>query len=435
VALGSRAWPAAAPTSTTQAPQVRVATPAPAYGNQGPYFPPAGGVPPQQIPTSGGILDNDPILGGGSVFNDAGDEDPTRDLELRIRATETQTGRLMFGVGVNSDAGLMGNIVLDEQNFDWTRWPRNWEEIRNATAWRGAGQRLRIEAVPGTIVQRYMINFQEPYLLDTGVSLGLSAFYFDRRYRYWWENRIGGRVSLGYQFAADLTGAFSFRGEKVGVHHPFIPTPPELAAAVGDSSLYGFRAQLTHDTRDNAFLATSGHFFQISFEQVVGTYNYPRVELDIRRSFLLREHADGSGRHVFTLSGRAGYTGSNTPIYDHFFAGGFSTIRGFDFRGVSPISGGIQVGGEAMLLASAEYQFPITADGMLRGVVFCDSGTVEPTLSDWNDKYRVAPGFGLRILVPAMGPAPIALDFAFPIAVENGDREEAFSFFVGFGRS
>jgi hypothetical protein len=33
-----------------------------------------------------------------------------------------------------------------------------------------------------------------------------------------------------------------------------------------------------------------------------------------------------------------------------------------------------------------------------------------------------------------MGPAPIALDFAFPVAVNPGDRVLNFSFFVGFGR-
>jgi outer membrane protein insertion porin family len=78
--------------------------------------------------------------------------------------------------------------------------------------------------------------------------------------------------------------------------------------------------------------------------------------------------------------------------------------------------------------------FPITADDMLRGVVFCDTGTVEPTINNWNNQYRVAPGFGLRITVPAMGPAPLAFDFAFPVAWNPGDRFEMFSFFVGFGR-
>ena len=33
--------------------------------------------------------------------------------------SEAQTGRFMLGVAVNSDAGLVGQILLDEQNFDW----------------------------------------------------------------------------------------------------------------------------------------------------------------------------------------------------------------------------------------------------------------------------------------------------------------------------
>jgi outer membrane protein insertion porin family len=90
------------------------------------------------------------------------------------------------------------------------------------------------------------------------------------------------------------------------------------------------------------------------------------------------------------------------------------------------------VGGDFQVLSTTQYLFPITADDMLRGVLFVDAGTVEPTISDWVDKIRVAPGFGLRISIPMMGPAPIALDFAFPINQEPGDQKQIFSFFVGF---
>jgi outer membrane protein insertion porin family len=154
----------------------------------------------------------------------------------------------------------------------------------------------------------------------------------------------------------------------------------------------------------------------------------------------MHERPDGSGRHVLSLSGTTAYTSDGTPAYDRYFAGGFSTIRGFAFRDASPLAFGQStpygavVGGDFELLASAEYMFPITADDMLRGVVFCDTGTVEPTIKDWSNKYRVAPGFGLRIMVPAMGPAPLAFDFAFPVSWNLGDRFEMFSFFVGFGR-
>ncbi len=71
---------------------------------------------------------------------------------------------------------------------------------------------------------------------------------------------------------------------------------------------------------------------------------------------------------------------------------------------------------------------------MLRAVFFVDAGTVEPTVSNWSDRFRVAPGFGLRIAIPAMGPAPIALDFGFPVVKQAGDMTQVFSFSVGWSR-
>ena len=50
------------------------------------------------------------------------------------------------------------------------------------------------------------------------------------------------------------------------------------------------------------------------------------------------------------------------------------------------------------------------------------------------DDFRVTAGFGLRVTVPAMGPVPLAFDFAFPIASEDFDDEQVFSFYVGVTR-
>ena len=49
---------------------------------------------------------------------------------------------------------------------------------------------------------------------------------------------------------------------------------------------------------------------------------------------------------------------------------------------------------------------PLTADDMIKAVAFCDYGTVEQDISIDKDNFRVAPGFGFRIAVPALGPAP-----------------------------
>jgi outer membrane protein assembly factor BamA len=79
--------------------------------------------------------------------------------DVLVTVQETNTGCLLFGVGVNSDAGLVGSIVLNERNFDVIRPPTSLEDLLGGAAFRGAGQEFRIEAVPGTQTQRYGIGF------------------------------------------------------------------------------------------------------------------------------------------------------------------------------------------------------------------------------------------------------------------------------------
>ena len=358
---------------------------------------------------------------------------PLRELPMNLPLEETQTGRLMFGVGVNSDAGLVGNVTIDEQNFDWRNVPESWEDIWEGRAWRGAGERFRIELVPGTEVQRYMISYQDPYLMDQPLAFGLSGYYYQRIYTEWTENRVGGTVSLGYQFTHDLTGTVRFEGQDVTIGHPEYPVP-SLLDVLGRNPLYTFTAQLQHDTRDNPFLATEGHLLSGSIAETVGSFQYPSASFEFSQFFKIFQRADRSGNQILNLDFRAGWSGDDTPIFQRFYAGGFSSIRGFAFRGVTPRDPiyGMGVGGDFQMLGTAQYLFPITADDMLKGVVFVDAGTVEPTITDWNQRVRVAPGFGLRISIPMMGPAPIALDFAFPLNPQPGDQQQVFSFFVGF---
>src|SRR5262249_9388550 len=105
-------------------------------------------------------------------------------------------------------------------------------------------------------------------------------------------------------------------------------------------------------------------------------------------------------------------------------------MRGFEFRGVGPSINGFEIGGDFEFLNSLEYQVPILANDQLYAVFFVDSGTVESHVDLRN--YRVAAGAGLRIVVPMLGPVPIALDFGFPIVKAEGDKDQVFSFWVGF---
>jgi len=355
-------------------------------------------------------------------------------LPITAEMEETTTGRVMFSLGVSSDSGLVGSVVVDEQNFDIRRWPTKWSDIKNGTSWRGRGQHFRLEATPGTEVSRYVVSFDEPYLFNSQIGLGTSAMYYERDYKPWDERRIGGQFNLSRALTHDMRAYIGFRGYDVNVYNPCSPTPDRVRDALGHSQLYGFSLRLVQDRRDSSFLATEGYYASLEFEQVIGSYVYPRFNAQFKKYWLLHERADMSGRNVLSFTSSFAWTGDNTPIYESYFAGGSSTIRGFEYRGVSPRQYGYVVGGNVMLLASLEYLFPITADDMIRGVVFCDTGTVESDIKHWSSTYRVTVGAGFRISMPMLGPAPMALDFGVPVCQEGGDEKELFSFTMGLQR-
>jgi outer membrane protein insertion porin family len=362
---------------------------------------------------------------------------PPNFADINAIVSEGQSGQIMLGAAINSDAGLTGQLTISEKNFDIMRFPRSPRDLFiDGNAFRGAGQGFRLEAMPGNQVQRYLLSFTEPYLLDTQISLSTSAYYFTRQYRDYDEQRLGGRISFGYRLTPDLSLSAGTRMENVNVANPRVNGSNELNNSLGNNALMLGQVTLTHDTRDHPFLATEGHYLEIGYQQAFGQFDYPRGDVDYRRYFLIRERPDGSGRHTLSVSTKLGITGPDTPIFENYFAGGFSTMRGFNFRGASPVEAGVQVGGELSFLNSVEYMFPLSPDDMIRGVVFCDFGTVEEKLKIEAEDFRVAPGFGFRINMPfaGSGGAPLAFDFAFPVAMEDTDSKRMFSFYFGVGR-
>ncbi len=374
---------------------------------------------------------SDPVL-EGSPYRNQFQAIPPGWVDLNVRASEGRTGRLMFGAGINSDAGLVGSFVWDETNFDLFNPPTTFADIIEGRAWRGGGQRFRAEAAPGDIVSRYALSWTDPYFLYSDYSLTLSGFYFNRFYPDWKEDRLGGRIGVGRQLTTEWSVNAALRLEEVELSNPTTPTPAVLQDAIGQHFLSTIRGSATHDTRDMAIMPGEGHYFDVAYEQAFGDFSYPRVEAEGRQYFTLFNRPDGSGRQVLTLAGNIGWSGDDTPIFERYYAGGFQSFRGFSYRGVTPRQGGVAVGGTWQMLGSVEYRVPVTADDMINVVAFTDFGTVEEEIS--LDNFRATAGFGLRVVVPAMGPVPLAFDFAFPIMSQEFDDERIFSFYVGINR-
>ncbi|HZZ79316.1 MAG TPA: outer membrane protein assembly factor BamA [Gemmataceae bacterium] len=376
------------------------------------------------------IFEMNPEQGVRPTVTPLPSDGPFKDILVKVQ--ETRTGSLMLGAGVNSNNGVVGSIVLNERNFDITRFPTSFADFFDGKAFRGAGQELRIEAVPGPYLQRYSITVREPYLFDQPYSLTGSAYYRDRIYNEYTEGRVGGRLSLGHQFTKEWTASFNVRAEEVNVYGIGAGAPVDYTSVVGGNTVIGPGASVVWDVRDSFLRPTQGGRLEATYEQIFGTFTYPIFNVEGTRYFTTWQRPDGSGKHVLMARSQFSWEGANAPVYERFFGGGYMSIRGFQFRGVGPVVNGYEVGGQFQFLNSLEYQIPLKANDQLYFVTFLDTGTVESKIGIHD--YRVSAGFGFRISIPMMGPVPIALDFGFPIVRGPNDINQLFSFWVGLYR-
>jgi outer membrane protein insertion porin family len=377
-----------------------------------------------------GIFNVDPDKGTRPTLTVLESDNEYKDVLVSVQ--ETPTGSLMFGAGINSNAGLVGSIVLNEKNFDLFRPPASLADIWEGRAFRGAGQELRLEAVPGTVLQRYSATFREPFLFDRPYSLTTSGYYYNRIYNEYTETREGGTISIGHMLTRNISISGGLRIENVNVGNVASYEPPDYTSVIGDHFVAAPNLGIAWDTRDSFMRPTEGGLVKFQAEQAFGSFNYPIFNLEASRYFTTYQRPDGSGRHVLVAYSHVGWAGSETPVYDRFFAGGFQSLRGFQFRGVGPSVNGFEVGGDFLFLNGLEYQIPVRANDNLYLVAFLDSGTVESRIGIHD--YRVSTGVGLRITVPIMGPVPIAIDFGFPLNQAPGDRHQLVAFWVGLFR-
>ena len=129
--------------------------------------------------------------------------------------------------------------------------------------------------------------------------------------------------------------------EDVDIFNPRVHGVPAARRVLGHNDMFSGRVTLTHDTRDIPFMPTQGHLIEASFEQAFGEFSFPRGDFELAQYFLVRQRPDGSGRHTAGFITKLGVSGSDTPIFENYFAGGFSTLRGFQFRGASPKDSGV----------------------------------------------------------------------------------------------
>lgn len=393
---------------------------------------------PEEIFDTTKLRDAEKRLKGTGLFTEAviepGRETETGMREVLVRVTENdRTNQFIAGAGVSSDSGLLGNIVLENTNFDLFDRPRSWGEFFRGRSFRGAGQTMRIQLEPGTEITRFRIDFREPYLMDKPIGFGTSLYLFARGRDGYDEERGGGNISFDKRFEdgllEDWTGEVAFRAELVRVSNLDSFAARDIKDVKGDNFLSTVKLSLLHDTTDSRFDPTRGHRFNSSWEQGLGEFYHAKLTAGYVQHWTVA--IDEQDRHsVVSARVRGGQILGDAPVFERFYAGGIGSMRGFDYRGISPRDGirNNRVGGDFMLLTGAEYTFPLVAKAV-RGVFFVDMGTVEENfgISSW----RAAVGGGIRLTLDIFGTVPMEFDLAIPISKNGDDDTRLFSFFIG----
>ncbi|TWD42012.1 Beta-barrel assembly machine subunit BamA [Vibrio crassostreae] len=387
-------------------------------------------------------------------------------VDLVYNVKEANSGSINFGVGYGTESGVSFQVGLQQDNFA------------------GSGNRVGVSAMMNDYQKNVSLDYRDPYWNLDGVSLGGKIFYNE------FEASEAGIVdytnqsygtSLTWGFPMDELNRIEFG---VGYTHNKIgnvPTYIQVEQFARSIDQYGDEHILTDDfdiniswTRNNlnrGFFPTEGNHQRAFVKMTVpgSDAQYFKMQYDVKHYIPLTK------KHEFTLlmRGRLGYgngygqTDGNDnlfPFYENYYAGGFTTLRGFGSNSAGPkaVYGSStgnnptydtatddSVGGNAVALASLELIVPTPfasdeARSQIRTSVFFDMASVWDTefvdrgapnsggqyYYDYSDptNYRSSYGAALQWMSP-MG--PLVFSLAKPVKIYEGDDEEFFTFTIG----
>ncbi len=367
--------------------------------------------------------------------------------DFLVEVEEGPRGQLLFGVGLASDFGVVGNFILRKNNFDISDLPKSFWDIPSSFS--GGGQTLGLELQPGTRYSRYRVYFQEPYLFGHWYGLTLSASRHISGRDAWLEKEwnFAFRIHRYLNRTRDVTLSAGFRHNIMELTDLDSDAPTAAFESRGTTRLTALSAGFSVDKGffDPYAGPYKGYRLYVDYEYAGGFLDAD-VDFSKARSgaaaFLpLYENAE-TGHHVLTLTANVGWMEPHSdsrsiPIYERFWLGGPYNVRGFRTFGVGPHENGIEVGGTALLYGTVEYSWPlllvVPEARLLRGVAFFDWGQLEPRFEKLSTgRMRLSAGFGIRISLTPLGmPVPISLYWGEVIRDRPEDRRRSFTFSIG----
>ena len=334
----------------------------------------------------------------------------------------------------------------------------------------GSGNSLSVGLNYSKYQQSVNLNYFDPYFTLDGISRGYNVFfrrldYDARNIARYSTDSAGGGVTFGFPIGETQRINFGMNIERTEIREGFAAAQEisEFIERNGPDAL-NFKASLSwiRSTLNRGVFADRG-----SSQSIGLTFAVPGSDLEFYRVTYQGEKYLPLSR-LFTLKLRTelGYGDSYgdtpaLPFYEHFFAGGFGSIRGFENSTLGPRSTppldengnpiifrsydndgrfGQPFGGNLLLEFSAELIFPlpfVEDNRQFRPALFFDAGNVFntacPTVSTncfdlSTDELRYSAGFGLSWL---SGFGPLTFAVSKPMNTKFFDEEESFQFELG----
>ncbi len=348
-------------------------------------------------------------------------------VDLRVSVRERRTGNINIGVGYSDAEGVLYQLGYSQRNF------------------LGTGKQIDLTLDNSDVTDTYGISYTNPYYTENGVSRGFSlrSTQVDSTEASTAEYIADTlEFSLNYKVPISETNAihFSAFAENIQLTET-AETPPELEGFIDrhpDNDNFGSRLSFSKNSLDDFIFPTKGFSGRASLEASLPGSDLEYYKVNLTGATYLPLGAEMTLHSSIKIGYGNSYgdtSGESLPFYKNYYAGGPSTVRGFDSRSLGPVDSGDTpepLGGNRRIVASMEWLLPAfgsvdTKDK--RFGLFVDGGMVFGSDEDYDlGELRYSAGVLFQWYSPV---GPMSLSYGVPLNEEEGDDLEKIQFMLG----
>ena len=346
-------------------------------------------------------------------------------VNLDYHVVEKPTGSFQAGLGYSDTTGPTVNLSVTQDNF------------------LGTGQRVGLAFDNSSVTKQYSFNFTDPYYTEDGVSRTISVSYRqvdaeEADISNYSTDSYGASLSYGVPLSEYTNYRWGVKYDSTEITTGTTTTQNILDFIDANGPIndtYQLFGSWAYDSRNRRVFATNGSLTSIRGEIAVPGGDLEYYKVDFRHL----NYFPFGGDVTLAVNMNLGYGdafGSVTgyPPYKNYFAGGSSSIRGYDANSVGPkdLVTNDPTGGRVKIVGNMDLILPnpfTEKSGSTRLSLFLDGGSVfEDANSITSDDYRFTAGVAFIGITPV---GAMRFNFATALNEKVGDSTKSFQFSLG----